>query len=206
MKISLAQVIIPMAIVGAMPQEAAGAEPTDSVNLGFGGLIRTMPHCDASVHLIEYEHLLSPTIAVLGRGNGVDYKFDDGNYREDGTLRGLDIGIRYYPAGNMHGFFTGGSLGYWNGDWTFIHDMGRPSQYLGTAHSNSMRLNFDIGNRTRIRGTNISIMLPDINFGKFFSTSSCDYTAPASMVGTPCNQKSEVNAYLFIGIGLGVAF
>ncbi len=204
MKRYLAQFVIIIVMVGVMTQRAAGAESADSVNLGFGGIIRTMPHCDANVYLVEYEHLLTPTTAILGRVNKVDYKFDDGNYREDGTLRGLDIGVRHYPAGAMRGFFTGGSLGRWNGDWTFIHDMSRSGQYQGTAHSNAVRLNFDLGDRIPIPGTSVSI-IPEMNVGKFFSSRSCEYTSPASMTGTPCTQKSEVNVYFFVGVALGFA-
>ena len=204
MKTSLAQIFIPVAILGAMPAVAAGAEAAGSVNLGVGGIIRTMPHCDANVYTIEYEHLANSTTTILGRGNLVDYTFNDGNYREHGILRGLDIGARYYPAGGMHGFFTGGSLGYWNGGWTFIHALARPEQYQGTAHSKALRLNVELGDRIPIGGTRVSIM-PEINIGKFFSSRSCEYTAPASMIGIPCSQKSEVNAYFFVGIAVGVS-
>jgi hypothetical protein len=48
--------------------------------------------------------------------------------------------------------------------------------------------------------------MPEMNIGKFFSSRSCAYVSPASMVGTPCSQKSEVNVYLFVGIAAGLAF
>lgn len=208
MKGSLAQFLVPLAMAAALAQPAAADEspsPGDSINIGFGGMIRTMPHCDSNVYTAEYEHRYTPSTTLLGRGNLVDYTFNDMNYREHGILRGLDFGARYYPAGAMHGLFTGGALGYWNGDWTFSHFLGTPAQYLGTARSHSLRLNFELGDRIPIPGTRFSIM-PEANAGKFFSSRSCAYTAPASMVGTPCSQKSEVNVYFFVGLALGVAF
>ncbi len=205
MKMSLAQYFIPVIIAGTIAQSAAAAEPANSVNLGFGGIVRTMPHCDANVYMVEYERLYTPTITLLGRGNKVDYKFDDGNYREDGILRGLDFGARYYPSGGMQGFFTGGSLGYWHSDWSFMHAQGRPNQYQGAARSKALRLNLDLGYRIPIEGTRVSIM-PEINIGKFFSSRTCEFTSPAAMLGTPCAQKSEVNVYFFLGIAAGFAF
>lgn len=179
------------------------AESMDSINFGYGG-INPLPHCDTKIYIIEYEHLYTPSIAVLGRGSVVNYKFDDGSYQENGKIRGLDIGARYYGAANMQGFFAGGSLGYWGGHWPFIRDMNRPTESQGSAQTHSFRLNFDIGDRIPIQIMNISI-IPEVNLGKFFSSNSCEYTTPASRIGTQCNQKSEVDYYLFVGIVIGVA-
>ncbi len=193
-----------LTIIVMVPSCASGAESADSINLGLGGL-NPMAHCDATVYVIEYEHSLNPTIAVLGRGSGVNYKFDNGHYLEDGGLHGLDVGARYYRAGGMHGFFVGGSLGYWKGDWIFTQNQHTTSQWEGKANSNSLRLNVEFGDRIPIQGTNVSIM-PEVNLGKFFSRRSCEATAPFPLVGTQCNQKSEVNVYLFFGVTFGLAF
>lgn len=203
MKSSLAQFLF-LVIVGTVALEASGAEFADSVNLGIGGL-NPMPHCNAKVFIVEYEHQLTPATAFVGRGSGVNYRYNDGHYLEDGRLRGVDFGARYYPAGGMQGFFVGGSLGYWNEDRTFIQYQNTPSQYQGKASSYAPRLNVDVGDRIPIRGTNVSIM-PEVNFGKFFLPSSCEVTAPASRVGTPCSQRSEVNYYIFAGVTVGVVF
>ncbi len=200
----LVRFVIPVALATAMAGEADAAA-ADSVNLGFGGIIRTMHDCDANVYFAEYEHSLTPNSTILGRIDKVGYKFDDGNYREDGTLRGIDLGARYYPSGDLHGFFAGGSLGYWNGDWMFFHALDRPGQNQGTARTHAVRLNFDIGDRIPIPGTTVSIV-PQMNIGKFFSSRSCQYVSPASMVGSACTQKSEVNVYLFVGVAVGTAF
>lgn len=203
MKSFLAQLLI-LTLVWMAPLGASDAEPANSVNLGLGG-INPMPHCNALVSTIEYEHPLSRNVTILGRGSRVNYHYDDGIYKEDGNLPGLDIGARYYPDGGMRGLFWGGSLGYWTGNWTFIQDKNRPTERQGRASSHSLRLNIELGDRIPIRSTNLSVM-PQVSLGKFFSSSLCDYTAPAGWVGTPCSQKSEVNYYIFAGVTAGIAF
>lgn len=205
MKSSLAQLLIPLVISAAMASGAAGAEPADSVNLGYGGIVHTMPHCDAKVFSVEYEHLLTPTTAILGRASEAHYRYDNGRYYESGKPWGLDVGARYYPAGGLHGFYMSGTLGYWKAGWSFIQNESGPVAYYGEASSHSLRLNFGIGDRIPIEGTNISIM-PEVNLGKFFSSRSCSYSAPASQIGAVCSQKSEVNAYLYVGVVAGFAF
>lgn len=203
MKNSLAQCLV-LAIGGTMAQGASGTEPANSINFGLGGL-NAMPHCKARVYTLEYEHRFTPTIAILGRGSGVFYTSDDDDYLEDGRLRGVDVGVRYYQAGQLQGFYTGGSLGYWQGDWTFTQHRGTPSQWDGEADSDSLRVNVDLGYRIPLRNTNVSIM-PEINLGKFFSSSACEYIAPASQIGAPCHVKSVVDAYIFAGVTIGVTF
>lgn len=202
-KRSLAQLLI-LAIGGTVVQGASGAEPANSFNIGVGGL-NPMPHCEARVYTLEYERRLTPKLAFLGRGSGVNYTDDDSDYLEDGKLRGIDIGARYYRAGQLQGFYSGVSLGYWENDWNFIKNRNTANPLHGDADSYSVRLNIDLGYRFPIRDTNVSIM-PEVNLGKFFSSSSCDYTAPASLVGTACDQNSDVEAYLFAGVSVGVAF
>ncbi len=191
------------AILSLLAPWAVGAERADSLNLALGGL-NPMPHCNATVYVAEYEHSLTPTLAILGRGSGVEYKFNNGSYLEDGRLRGIDIGARYYPAGGMRGWFMGANIGRWKGDWTFTQYQNTPIQWQGTARSNSVRLNFELGDRIPLNGTNISIM-PEVDVGKFFATRSCQATAPASQSGQACEQKSEVNVYIFFGVAVGFA-
>jgi hypothetical protein len=187
-----------------MAQTAPAAEAANSFNIGFGGL-NPMPHCEARVLILEYEHRLTPTLVILGRGSGVNYTDDDSDYLEDGRLRGLDLGARYYRTGQLRGLYVGASLGYWENDWTFIKNRNSTSPLHGDADSQATRLNIDLGYRFPIRDTNISIM-PEVNIGKFFMSTSCDYTAPASQVGAACEQTSDVEGYLFAGVSVGVAF
>ena len=203
MKNSTAQFLV-LIIVGMFAPGASGAESADSINLGLGGL-NPMAHCSAKVLMLEYEHQLTSTTAFLGRASGVNYKYDNGHYLEDGRLRGMDVGARYYPAGGMQGFFIGGTLRYWKQDRTFTQDQSTPDQWQGKANHNSLRLNIDIGDRIPIEGTKVSIM-PEVNVGKFSTSNSCEATAPASRIGTPCSQRPEVNYYIFVGVLAGLAF
>lgn len=196
--------IIVSAVVLWISLWTSSVESKDSINLGYGG-INPMPHCHAEVYNIEYEHQLTQTFSILGRGSRVNYKDDDEEYQEDGKLRGLDVGTRYYFTGDMHGFFAGGSLGYWTDHWTSIGDKNRLAEWRDKASSKSLRVNADVGYRFPIPNTNISI-IPQLNFGKFFSSSTCEFTAPSSRVTTPCSETSVVNYYLFIGAAVGIAF
>lgn len=183
---------------------AFSAECADSINLGYGGL-NPMPHCHATVYNIEYEHQLNQNTSILGRGSRVDYKDDDEIELEEGKLKGLDIGARYYSAGDLHGVFWGGSLGYWTDHWTSIGEKNRTDEWQNTARSKSLRVNADVGYRFPILETNISIT-PQVNFGKFFSSYTCEYTSPPSRISTPCSESSVVNYYLFVGAALGITF
>jgi hypothetical protein len=190
---------------GAMTPGTVSAEPANSVNLGIGGVVQILPHCKANVAIVEYEHMLGPKIAVLGRGSGVDYKFDDGRYREVGRPRGVDLGARFYPAGGLKGFFLGGTLGYWMANWTFTQNKGMSDEFQGKGKTDSIRANVDIGARFPIGSSSVSIM-PALNIGKFFSSTSCEYTAPASRVGTSCSQNTEVKYYAFLAVTAGIGF
>jgi outer membrane autotransporter protein len=149
--------------------------------------------------------MLGSKLAVLGRASEVDYKFDDGKYFEKGRPKGVDVGARYYPAGGMEGFFISGTVGYWTADWTFTDNKGRSDEFQGKGNSDSIRANVDIGGRFPIGSSSVSIM-PALNVGKFFSSTSCEYTGPASLVGTECSQKSEVEYYIFLAVTAGIRF
>jgi len=200
----LAVLFVGVVAWGIMAPRTVFAEPGNSVNLGIGES-NFLPHCRATIYLLEYEHMLGPKIAAVGRVSEVDYTFDDGEHREHGRPMGADIGARYYFSGGMKGFFIGGLLGYWESDWTFTHNKSLPGEFQGTGHSKSLRANVDIGGRIPIGSSSVSIM-PALNFGRYFSSSSCDFTAPASRVGTACNEDSEIVFYAFLAVTAGIAF
>lgn len=180
------------------------AEPDRSVNVGMGGFPRTIVHCAADIYNLEYEQKHDARNTLLWRGGGVNYHFDDGNYQETGRINGLDIGTRHYFADDLTGVFLEGALGYWQANWSFV----RPalaSQPQGTARTQSLRINIGLGDRIPIKGST-AFLAPVVNAGKFYSSTSCRYATPASLVAAPCNQKSEVTAYLFVGLVAGVAF
>ena len=205
MKIPLA-IILCIAIVafGVMTPGTLFAEPANSVNFGIG-MSNFLPHCKATIYLVEYEHMLGSNISALGRISEVHYTFDDGEHVEDGRPKGADIGVRYYFSGGMKGFYLGGSLGYWRADWTFMHNKNLPDEFQGNGHSNSIRADVDIGARFPIGASSVSIT-PALNFGKYFSHRSCEFTAPASRVGTACNEDSEIVFYAFLAVTAGIAF
>jgi hypothetical protein len=188
-----------------MTAGSACAEPTNSVNLGYGGVVQTLPHCRLNIYIVELEHMLNSKIAVLGRGSEVQYWSDDGKYLEQGRPWGVDIGARYYPAGGMKGFFIGGTVGYWTSDWTFTDNKGRFNEVQGKGNSESLRANVDIGGRFQIGSSPVSIM-PAFNFGKYFSSTSCQYTGPLSRIGRDCGQETEVEFYTFVAVTVGIGF
>jgi hypothetical protein len=190
---------------GALSPGTVFAEPENSVNLGVGAASHILPHCKATVFLLEYEHMLGPKLAVLGRGSGVNYKFDDGNYVERGRLRGADVGVRYYPSGGMKGLFIGGALGYWKSNWMFTDDKDKASETQGKGDFKAIRADVDIGWRFPIGSSSVSI-LPEAHFGKFFKSASCEYTAPASRVGTECSKDTEISYYAFLALSVGIGF
>lgn len=191
---------------GVMSPGTLFAEPANSVNLGVGAASYILPHCKASVFLVEYERMLGSKIAVLGRGGGVDYKFDNGTYREEGRPKGIDVGMRYYLAGGgMQGLFIGGALGYWVWDWTFTADKGMTFESQGNGDTKAIRADVEIGGRFPIGSSPVSIM-PALHIGKFFTSNSCEYTAPASRVGTSCSKDTEIGFYGFLAVSVGIGF
>ncbi len=206
MKRPLSVVLFVAAVAaGLMTPGTLFAEPANSVNLGIGGVVQTMPHCKSIVFIVEYEHLLDSKIAVLGRVSEVNYKYDSGRYLEEGKPKGIDVGARFYPAGGMKGFFIGGTVGYWMSDWTFTHYKGGSNEWQGKGDTDSIRANVDIGARFPIGSSSVSIM-PALNIGRFFSSNSCEYTSPASRVGTSCSENPEVVNYLFLAVTAGMSF
>jgi hypothetical protein len=184
---------------------AEPANSMNSINLGIGGVVQTMPHCKADVFIAEYERMFGSKIALLGRISEVDYRFDDGKYLEEGRPKGVDIGARWYPAGGMKGFFIGGAVGYWMSDWTFTDFKGQPNEVQGRGDSDSIRVSLDIGGRFPIGSSSFSI-IPALNVGRFFPSTTCEYTSPASKVGTSCSQRTEVENYLVLSVLAGIKF
>ena len=194
------------AAAGVMPPGTVFAQTSDSVNFGFGGVPGLMNHCDSNVYIFEYEHMLADSkFTVLGRGSEVDYQFDDGIYREEGKPRGVEVGARYYFDGGMTGFFIGGTVGYWTADWTVTSDKGTVNEAQGKGDADSIRANVDMGGRFPLGSSAVSIV-PALNIGKYFSSTSCEYTVPALLIGTACSQDTKVQAYIFLSVMVGIGF
>lgn len=203
MKTSLVRFLI-LIIAGTVVTGASAAESANSIDIGLGGL-NPLPHCNVYVSMIDYEHQITPTTTFQVQGSLIHYKYDDGHYLDQGRLKGMDVGARYYPASGMRGFFWGGTIGYWNEDRTFTQYQNTPNQWQGKGNNNAFRLNIDIGDRIQIQGTNVSIM-PVVSLGKFFFPSSCEVTAPAAQIGNPCSRRPEANYFIFAGVSAGIVF
>jgi hypothetical protein len=192
--------------IGMIPVGTASAGSGDSVNVGVGAASYILPHCRATVLVAEYEHMLGPKLAVVAGAGGANYHYDDGSYKEDGRPKGVDLGVRYYFGGNgMQGVFLGGELGYWKTDWTFTTHKGTASQSQGDGENRSLRADVNIGMRIPIGASAVSL-IPVVHGGRYFGSTSCRYTSPASRVGTSCSQTSEVTYFGFVALMAGVEF
>lgn len=199
-------IVVVIGLTGLAPAGSEAADAANSVNIGFGGMPRLMAHCDANVLFIEYERRLAGSnVAVLGRAGGVNYRFDDGAYRETGDPKGVDVGVRYYFDGGMEGVFISGTVGYWTGDWIFTENKDTFMPSHGTASSDSLRLNLDAGARFPVGDSPLAV-IPVLNLGLFDPSTECVYTAPASLAGTACTRETEVREYFFLAIMAGIAF
>lgn len=203
----LALFMVVVAAAGVVSPGTVFGEPANSVNLSLGGVLRIIPHCDATVYSGEYERTLGPTISVLGRGSGVVYTFDDGTYREHGNPKGIDMGMRYYPAGGgMKGLYFGGALGYWKWDWTFTENKGRTSEKQGRGDSTAVRADVELGARFPIGSSSVAVM-PALHIGKFFTSDSCEYDMPPNRAYSSCNRATEIRGgYVFLAVSVGVGF
>jgi hypothetical protein len=107
---------------------------------------------------IEYEYLLKGSkISLFGRFSTADYKKEETvDVGEDGTIRGCDLGMRFYPKGRkrMEKIFVGGSLGLLRKDWKDINlgfEQGpSQSEYI-------KKIDTEIGYRFNIGSKRISV-------------------------------------------------
>lgn len=182
------------------------AAAKNSVNIGAGGLVG--PDLTASLFFAEYERLIAGKMALFVRGGQVHYSYDDGTYVEDGDPKGFDVGVRAYLTGHgaMKGFYIGGALGSWQTDWTFTDDKGTSYESQGKGDSSAVRADLEVGARLPLGSERVSLM-PAFHLGHFFSSSSsCEYTSPSYLVGTPCDKDTQVGFYGFLSVAVGIAF
>jgi outer membrane autotransporter protein len=200
-------VSVPRLIVAAgalaLSSGAWAQEGKSSVNIGVGGVAGG--DLNATVLMLEYERLVQQRLSVLGRYTNLKYKFDDGTYVEDGKGNGFGVGVRYYPAGGMKGFFLGGGVGYFKSTWDFIDDKGKTFETRGTGDSSAFQWGGEVGYRFSL-GERVSLT-PALNIGSWVGgDNSCKYTSPASRVGTSCSKESQLGFYAVGSVALGIAF
>lgn len=163
----------------------------NSVNAGLAALIG--PDVSATAFFGEYERLLQPKMVLLGRLYSASYEFDDGDYEEDGSIIGVDGGIRFYPmaaAQEMKGFFYGAAAGIAKTDWDWIDDKGEPWQSRGKGDTQTLRIEGQVGYRFAI-SEDISI-IPAFHLGNFFGFGS--------------NDETELGFYSFFSVAVGFRF
>jgi hypothetical protein len=178
------------------------AQPKNSINLLAAGM--PVPDLSASVFGIEYERLLTERMSIMGRLGKLDYKYDDGEYVEDGDGSILDIGVRFYPGGRgMRGFFLGGNIGFESTDWTYIDDQGRSYESAGEGTTDSFKIEFEIGSRIALGSDNITLV-PAARIGSLIGQDTeCRQTRPTQR---NCSEESELGFYVLLGLSLGIAF
>ena len=182
----------------AIPQNSF-AETENAVNIGAKGLVG--PDISASVVFVEYERLTSNKISLVGRIGQLDYEYDDGVYIEEGDGPGVEVGLRFYPAGNgMKGFYLGANGGFWFTDWTWRDDVGKSYETKGSGSSTAFDINFELGGRL---GSEKFVIIPTFNIGNFLSISDeCSRTGSSAS----CDKGTELGFYAIIGLALGIGF
>lgn len=190
-------------LLAALPVGAL-AQNKNSINMTFAGAAAA--DTKASAFLAEYERLVIPKLSVFGRGTFLKYKFDDNVYEEDGKGTGIGLGVRFYPGGQgMSGFYVGGVIGTFASKWDFKDDKGTAAQTQGEGDSFAIQWGAEVGYRFKL-GQHVTLT-PAFNLGSWIGgDSSCDYTAPPSLVGTTCDKESELGFYGTISVSLGIAF
>lgn len=142
---------------------------------------------------IEYEYLLKDKrISLFGRYSTADYSIGDtaayflGRIGEDGDIKGVDFGFRFYPIGRkrMDRFFFGGAFGLFNNDWKEETSSGYVE---GVYSENVARLDTEVGYRFTTGSKRVSIT-PTAHLGYYF------------------RDKSTLGIYTGISISVGVAF
>jgi hypothetical protein len=162
----------------------------NAINIGGKGLLA--PDLTATDFSVEYERLLGRNFAIVGRLSYLDYEYDDGDYIEEGSGPGLEIGARLYPGSNgFNGFFFGAFLGLWDIDWDWIDDVGQSYQSRGNGSSTSISLALEAGGRIPL-GTDRLHLIPSVTIGHYFSLSSDD--------------DHELGFFGVLGLGLGFTF
>jgi hypothetical protein len=160
----------------------------------------------ATVIIGEYERLVIPKLSVYGRFMWLNYKWDDGEYLEEGSGPGFGGGVRFYAAGGLKGFFVGGGLSPVSTDWDWTDNVDTNSLPRGTGSSTAIQFGVDVGYRFAFGSGRVSVM-PALQIGNWLgSDDTCTYTAPTSLAGSSCDKTSEIGFYVFPSVSVGIAF
>lgn len=169
----------------------------NSINLAVGAL-PPIGDASASVLMVEYERLVGSKVSVFARGSSLKYKWDDGDYVEDGKGTGVGVGMRFFPQGGLKGFYLGAAVAAFDSKWDWT-EKSPPGSGKGTTKS--IQWGGELGYRFNLGSERVSLT-PAFNFGSWLGgDDTCSNTN-----GSPCTKESELGFYAAISVALGIAF
>jgi opacity protein-like surface antigen len=140
--------------------------------------------------LVEYERLLGGSVSVGARYSSITYTFEDGDYEEEGDLKGFDITFRHYWRGDgFRGWYWGAALGRHESDWDWTEGSQRGS---GTSEL-----------------TNVQAMIGYKHFFNprfFLDAYGLIGNLSGSSKESTGTKETEIGTYVAAGVGLGLAF
>jgi hypothetical protein len=170
-------------LMGCMlPLNAAANEKAVTLSAGGGAGAGAA----AGVFMVEYEHALTNSLSVAGRGAYLAYTYDSGDdYEEDGSGPGAQVSVKFYPGHEaLHGFYFGGGLGMWSMDVDWTEDKGYIYETKGSLTTTSADVHAEVGWRI---GKRVQFV-PSVQLGHFLSS------------------EIDLGAYLSVNLGIGFAF
>ena len=193
-------------IVAALPCSVLAQDASNSINITGAAAPGGGDLKSATVLMLEYERLVAQKLSVFGRVSSLKYKYDDGNYLEDGDGTGVGLGVRFYPSRGLKGFYIGGGIGRFETTWTWTDDKGKLSESRGKGDSSSFQWGGELGYRFNLGGGNVSLT-PALNIGSWAGgDNNCTYTYPPALAGRSCTKSSQLGFYAVASVSLGIAF
>jgi len=187
-------------LIGGLIASAGAMAQNNSLNLAIATAPPIGDLRKGTVTMLEYEHMVSPGWTIFARGSSLSYKWDEGDYVEEGDGKAIGAGFRYYFNRRLEGMYVGGALSRFDTDWTY-----NEYSYAGKGNSKTIQWGAEAGYRFRL-GNNFSLT-PALNIGQWAGGSGgCTYTEPSSLRGRACDQESSLGFYSAVSVGLNFMF
>lgn len=190
---------VSVVLISFLLSGAAQAEGTRNLSIG-AAFVPPVGDLTGSLGVVEYEHGIAETVAIAGRGVKLGYFYDDGAYEEDGDGSLVGVAARWFPNGVGRGFFVGGGLSSFKSTWRWIDDKGTRYRSSGSGETSGLVVNGEVGYRFAL-GENVSLTPGAILGGWLNATQTCHTSS-----GADCGDKSQIGAFLFGSLMLGVRF
>jgi hypothetical protein len=116
------------------------ASVTEAADQREGQLFALVAPYSGKVYGAGFEFEVADTTSLIGNVASFSYKYQDGNYREEGDGRILGVTARFYDAKLMEGLFFGLGIDYISvaidsgTDIGNIHGLGQSNQFGGAPH------------------------------------------------------------------------